>query len=85
MCTQIFQAHGDFDPVVPYKFGQLSASLLKSFMKNVSFKTYAGLSHSSCDDEMNDIRVSSNILQIVLSLKNSFCIAGYYCEMGKLI
>jgi len=38
----IFQAHGDYDPVVPYKFGQLSASLLKSFMKNVTFKTYNG-------------------------------------------
>lgn len=52
----IFQAHGDFDPVVPYKFGQLSASLLKTFMKNVTFKTYNGLSHSSSDDEMDDVR-----------------------------
>lgn len=52
----IFQAHGDFDPVVPYKFGQLSASLLKSFMKNVTFKTYGGLSHSSSDEEMNEIK-----------------------------
>ncbi|XP_036670386.1 acyl-protein thioesterase 1 isoform X1 [Drosophila suzukii] len=52
----IFQAHGDYDPVVPYKFGQLSASLLKSFMKNVTFKTYNGLSHSSSDDEMDDVK-----------------------------
>ncbi|XP_014093393.2 acyl-protein thioesterase 1 isoform X1 [Bactrocera oleae] len=52
----VFQAHGDFDPVVPYKFGQLSASLLKTFMKKVTFKTYNGLSHSSSDDEMDDVR-----------------------------
>lgn len=52
----IFQAHGDFDPVVPYKFGQLSASLLKSFMKNVQFKTYNGLSHSSSEPEMDDVK-----------------------------
>lgn len=56
---KIFQCHGDFDPVVPYKFGQLSASLLKSFMKNVTFKTYNGLSHSSSDEEMDDIKVSA--------------------------
>uniref|UniRef100_D3TN81 palmitoyl-protein hydrolase n=1 Tax=Glossina morsitans morsitans TaxID=37546 RepID=D3TN81_GLOMM len=52
----IFQAHGDFDPVVRYKFGQLSASVLKSFMKDVTFKTYHGLSHSSSDAEMDDVR-----------------------------
>lgn len=74
----IFQAHGDYDPVVPYKFGQLSASLLKSFMKNVTFKTYSGLSHSSSDEEMNDVKVSARrdgcFLIIdeltILSLKN---------------
>lgn len=52
----IFQAHGDFDPVVPYKFGQLSASLLKTFMKNVTFKTYAGMSHSSSEEELDDMK-----------------------------
>lgn len=52
----IFQAHGDFDPVVPYKFGQLSASLLKTFMKNTSFTTYAGMSHSSSDEELADVK-----------------------------
>lgn len=55
---KVFQCHGDFDPVVPYNFGQLSASLLKSFMKNVTFKTYNGLSHSSSEEEMDDIKVS---------------------------
>jgi len=34
------------------------ALLLKSFMKNVTFKTYNGLSHSSSDDEMDDVKVS---------------------------
>lgn len=62
----IFQAHGDYDPVVPYKFGQLSASLLKSFMKNVTFKTYSGLSHSSSDEEMNDVKVSERNAELNL-------------------
>ncbi|XP_037933551.1 acyl-protein thioesterase 1 isoform X2 [Teleopsis dalmanni] len=54
----IFQAHGDYDPVVPLKFGQLSASLLKTFMQNVTFKTYTGLSHSSSDEEMDDVKAA---------------------------
>lgn len=53
----IFQAHGDFDSIVPYKFGQLSASLLKSVMKNAAFTTYAGMSHSSSDEELADMKV----------------------------
>jgi len=52
----IFQAHGDFDPVLPYKFGQLSASVLKTVLKNTQFKTYNGLSHSSSEQELQDIR-----------------------------
>jgi len=65
----IFQAHGDFDPVVPYRFGQLSASLLKSFMKNATFKTYNGLSHSSSDEEMNDVK--EEIAKWIQNYKNA--------------
>lgn len=76
----IFQAHGDYDPVVPYKYGQLSASILKSFMKNVTFKTYNGLSHSSSDDEMKDVKVSMKIewlaySTVIPSLKNFITIS----------
>uniref|UniRef100_A0A1A9UX64 palmitoyl-protein hydrolase n=1 Tax=Glossina austeni TaxID=7395 RepID=A0A1A9UX64_GLOAU len=52
----IFQAHGDIDSVVHYKYGQQSANVLQSFMQNVTFKTYHGLSHSGSDAEMNDVR-----------------------------
>lgn len=54
----IFQCHGEIDPVVPYKFGQLSHYSLKSFMKNAQFSSYPGLSHSSSEQEMDDIKVS---------------------------
>lgn len=53
----IFQCHGDVDPVVPYKFGQLTHYALKTFLTNASFTTYKGLSHSSSQEELNDIQV----------------------------
>lgn len=62
----IFQCHGEVDPVVPYKFGQLSHYSLKTFMKNAQFNSYPGLSHSSSPDEMNDLKV------IVLSIRFAF-------------
>uniref|UniRef100_A0A1A9WFU5 palmitoyl-protein hydrolase n=1 Tax=Glossina brevipalpis TaxID=37001 RepID=A0A1A9WFU5_9MUSC len=52
----IFQVHGDIDLTVHYKYGQQTASILQSFMRDVTFKTYHGLSHSGSDEEMNDIR-----------------------------
>jgi len=52
----IFQCHGEVDPVVPYKFGQLSHYSLKTFMKNAQFTSYPGLSHSSSQQEMDDIK-----------------------------
>jgi len=45
----IIQCHGDCDPIVPLKWGQLTASILKSFTKNSELKTYRGLMHSSSD------------------------------------
>lgn len=55
----IFQCHGEVDPVVPYKFGQLSHVALKSFMKNAIFNSYPGLSHTSSQQEMDDVKVST--------------------------
>ncbi|CAK1586192.1 unnamed protein product [Parnassius mnemosyne] len=52
----IFQAHGDCDPVVPFKWGQMTASFLKTFMKNIEFNTYQGLTHSSSEAELKDMR-----------------------------
>lgn len=55
----IFCLFLDCDPVVPYKFGQMSSSVLKTFMKNTVFTSYRGLSHSSSDEEMSDMKVKS--------------------------
>ncbi|KAJ0178294.1 hypothetical protein K1T71_006117 [Dendrolimus kikuchii] len=52
----VFQAHGDCDPVVPFKWGQMTASFLKTFMKNIEFVTYQGLTHSSSDAELKDMK-----------------------------
>lgn len=54
--THILQCHGDCDPVVPFKFGQITSSLIKKFAKNIEFKSYPGMMHSSCDEEMSAIK-----------------------------
>lgn len=46
----VLQCHGDCDPIVPYKWGQMTASLLKQFMTNTEFKTYQGMMHTSCEE-----------------------------------
>lgn len=50
------QCHGDCDPIVPYKWGQMTASLLKQFLKQIEFKTYRGMMHSSSDEEISDLK-----------------------------
>ncbi|PSN53573.1 Acyl-protein thioesterase 1 [Blattella germanica] len=50
------QCHGDCDPIVPYKWGQMTASLMKQFLKHTEFKTYRGMMHSSSDEEMRDLK-----------------------------
>lgn len=52
----VLQCHGDCDPVVPYKWGQMTASVLKSILKNPEFKTYNGLMHTSSDEELHDMK-----------------------------
>uniref|UniRef100_A0A6B2E4M1 palmitoyl-protein hydrolase n=1 Tax=Phlebotomus kandelakii TaxID=1109342 RepID=A0A6B2E4M1_9DIPT len=52
----IFQGHGDCDPVVPYKYGQLTSAVLKTFMTRTSFTTYRGMTHSSSDEELEDLK-----------------------------
>jgi len=51
-----YQAHGDCDPVVPYRWGQMTAQLLKTLLPNHQFKTYKGLMHSSNEEEMKDLK-----------------------------
>jgi len=54
--TPMLICHGDADPVVPHKWGQESALLIKKFHKSIDFRTYRGLSHSSNDKEMKDVQ-----------------------------
>lgn len=53
----VLQCHGDCDPVVPYKWGQMTASYLKAFLKAPEFRSYRGLAHSSSDEELRDMKV----------------------------
>jgi lysophospholipase-2 len=48
--TPLLQCHGDCDPMVPYRWGQMTASLLKQFMTQTEFKTYRGMMHTSCEE-----------------------------------
>uniref|UniRef100_A0A8C2SDL2 Acyl-protein thioesterase 1 n=1 Tax=Capra hircus TaxID=9925 RepID=A0A8C2SDL2_CAPHI len=53
----ILQCHGDLDLLVPLMSGALTAEKLKPLVNpaNVTFKTYGGVRHSSCQQEMMDI------------------------------
>jgi len=50
------QCHGDCDPVVPYKWGQMTASTLKQFIKQIEFKSFQGMMHCSSDEEMKELK-----------------------------
>lgn len=53
---KIFQGHGDADPVVPFQFGALTSKILQEQDLDLKFKSYSGMGHSSCEDEMNDVK-----------------------------
>ncbi|KAG7488549.1 hypothetical protein MATL_G00035110 [Megalops atlanticus] len=54
----ILQCHGEADPLVPMVFGCLTVEKLKGLVNpaNVNFKTYPRMPHSSCPQEMMDIK-----------------------------
>ncbi|KAK2117178.1 acyl-protein thioesterase [Saguinus oedipus] len=54
----ILQCHGDCDSLVPVTFGSLTVEKLKTLVNpaNVTFKTYEGVMHSSCQQEMMDVK-----------------------------
>ena len=58
--TPIFIGHGDADPTVKYQWGQLTASTLKGWGWDVNFKTYKGLPHSACPEEIDDLETYLN-------------------------
>ncbi|OMH80061.1 Acyl-protein thioesterase 1 [Zancudomyces culisetae] len=51
----IFAGHGTADPVVRYEYGTKSVDALKKLGYNVDFKSYRGMEHSSCQQELVDI------------------------------
>ncbi|KFO32543.1 Acyl-protein thioesterase 2 [Fukomys damarensis] len=54
----ILQCHGELDPMVPVRFGALTAEKLRSVVTpaKVQFKTYPGVMHSSCPQEMAAVK-----------------------------
>lgn len=52
----VLQCHGVCDPLVKYQWGTMTASVLKTFLKNPEFKTYPGLMHTSSDEELQDVK-----------------------------
>nr|XP_025044173.1 acyl-protein thioesterase 2 isoform X2 [Pelodiscus sinensis] len=54
----ILQCHGEMDPMIPVRFGALTAEKLKSVVapSKVQFRTYPGVMHSSCPQEMMAVK-----------------------------
>lgn len=50
----VFMAHGQYDPVIAYRYGEASAALLKRLGFAVAWRTYP-IQHSVCDPEVRDI------------------------------
>ncbi|ODV95685.1 hypothetical protein PACTADRAFT_34239 [Pachysolen tannophilus NRRL Y-2460] len=55
--TPILQCHGTADPVVNYNVGEQTYDFYKKNLgfTDYIFKTYPGMGHSTCDEELNDI------------------------------
>ncbi|XP_051755871.1 acyl-protein thioesterase 1 isoform X1 [Ctenopharyngodon idella] len=54
----VLHCHGEEDPLVPLIFGSLTVEKLKMMLNpsNITFKTYPGMAHSACPEEMMDIK-----------------------------
>jgi len=80
--TPFLQCHGDCDPIVPYKWGQKTASIMKSFLKNTEFKTYSGLMHASS----NEVRILILCFQKCYSFSpvgTCLIIVSFFCFFRK--
>lgn len=53
--TPVFMAHGDADPVVLCAIGQLSYEMLKELGYAVEMKTYRGMGHAACPEELDEV------------------------------
>ncbi|CAL8293647.1 unnamed protein product [Lota lota] len=54
----LLQCHGDADGIVPVHFGRQSVEKMKSLINpaNITFKTYRGLAHDACPEEMVEVK-----------------------------
>ena len=71
--------HGDSDPVVPHKWGQESAALLKKFTKSVDFRTYKNLPHSS-SDKVNILIFKSIAIELYLQFILNWSSGNEWCQ-----
>ncbi|OAA63101.1 acyl-protein thioesterase 1 [Cordyceps fumosorosea ARSEF 2679] len=53
--TPVFMGHGDRDPLVLYPLAQASERKLTELGYKISFKTYPGMQHSACIEELSDV------------------------------
>ncbi|KAK7100816.1 acyl-protein thioesterase 1-like isoform X2 [Littorina saxatilis] len=52
----ILQCHGTHDPLVRFSWGQETSQFISSFNPNLQFKSYDGMMHSSCPEEMQEVK-----------------------------
>lgn len=53
--TPILICHGEKDEIVKYEWGKRSYELIKGAHKNITFKSYPNMGHSSCPQQIFDI------------------------------
>ncbi|KAI5467883.1 acyl-protein thioesterase 1 [Mariannaea sp. PMI_226] len=53
--TPVIMYHGDMDPVVPTNLGRMSKDKLTELGYDVTWKTYTGMEHSACLEELDDV------------------------------
>ncbi|RSM06857.1 Acyl-protein thioesterase 1 [Fusarium oligoseptatum] len=53
--TPVKMFHGDADPIVNVHRGKLSVDLLKELGYDVTWKTYPGMGHSACLEELDEV------------------------------
>uniref|UniRef100_A0A915HN52 palmitoyl-protein hydrolase n=1 Tax=Romanomermis culicivorax TaxID=13658 RepID=A0A915HN52_ROMCU len=55
--TPILQCHGEEDPLIVLPIGRQTSKYLEAMnVKNLQFKVYSNMGHSSCDEEVKDIK-----------------------------
>lgn len=83
----ILQCHGDCDPLVPLMFASLTAEKLKTLVNpaNVTFKTYEGMMHSSCQQvivwKQWLQRYICNFFHVIFFNVSSIWLLGYLKEL----